>query len=120
MSIFNLGNLNDFHIVAESPRSRTLKREYIKKGYVHQVSFYGVITNNETHESRYNRIEILADQPYTQETLYVLHDFFGTAPPPFNYSIWIYTTKTDELKRIWSTPIISEINKVAKRRMNNP
>jgi len=75
----------------ENAASRRLKREWIKRGYSHQMSFYGILTDREAGESNYSRIEVLAEQPFDYEATFLLYTFFKELKPLDSYSIWIYS-----------------------------
>ena len=79
----------------ESASSRRLKREWIERGYSHQMSFYGILTDKETGESNYSRIEILAEGPYDYGTIFLLYQFFKELKPLDSYSIWVYSPKEE-------------------------
>jgi hypothetical protein len=84
----------------ESASSRTVKREWIKKGYVNQMSLYGVLTNTETKASEYRRIEILSNIPFTMEIVKLAADGIEYLKPPYKYSIWIYDKTMDGIKMV--------------------
>jgi hypothetical protein len=90
----------EFKRLAEQAGARTTKREYIKKGYEHQFSLYGVTTDRATKLSEYRRIEVLSNTPYTQEVFIDLYEFFNMVIPPSKYSIWIYDGKSKALKSV--------------------
>ncbi len=82
----------------ENTRSRTLKRELIKEGYSHQISLYGILTNDETEASQYSRIEVLCDTPITGREVALMHDFFKELKPLDVYTIWKCRTATLEVQ----------------------
>lgn len=69
--------------------AKRVKREWIEKGYTHQMSLYGASYNDETDKHTVRRIEILCDVAYTKELLASLVGIFERIIPPFKYSIWV-------------------------------
>lgn len=80
--------------------SKRLKREYAQRGYSHQISFYGVLTNKETEESQYSRIEVLAQEPFSYEATFMLYHFFSELKPLASYTIWLYSREREGVKQI--------------------
>jgi hypothetical protein len=74
----------------ENARSRALKRELIKEGYSHQISFYGILTHKETGASQYSRIEVLSDEALSGDEIALMHEFYKALKPLDIYTIWIY------------------------------
>lgn len=77
-------------IYTDLPESRRVKRTWIKRGYPHQASFYGVISEKENEDSQFRRIEVLSNTPYTQQIIESLYHWFEAFIVPVSYSIWIY------------------------------
>lgn len=73
-----------------SHNSRRVKREWIEKGYVNQLSFYGALKKKATGNVYGVRIEVHSKTPYTKDDLTLLHDIFTMATPDYPYSIWAY------------------------------
>jgi len=84
--------------IAESAASRTNKRRWIKMGYSHQLSFYGVVTLTETGESSYKRIEVLSNTPWTERIVMLLHEWFRYMVPGSPYTLWVYDVTRDSFK----------------------
>jgi len=84
--------------IAESAASRTTKRRWIKEGYSHQLSFYGVITLTETGESSYKRIEVLSNTPWTERIVMLLYEWFRYMVPGAAYTMWIYDVTRDSFR----------------------
>ena len=84
----------------ESTSSRTVKREWIKKGYANQMSLYGVLTNQDTEASEFRRIEILSDVPFTLEIVKGVSESLEYLKPPFKYTIWLYNHREDGIKMV--------------------
>ena len=80
--------------------SKRLKREWVSRGYSHQISLYGVLTNKETEESQYSRIEVLAQDPFSYETTFLLYHFFSELKPTDSYTIWIYSPAHQGVKQV--------------------
>lgn len=80
--------------------SKRLKREWVSRGYSHQISFYGVLTNRDTEESQYSRIEVLAQDPFNYETTFLLYHFFTELKPLTSYTIWIYDPAHEGVRMI--------------------
>ena len=95
MSELFLEQINTEAVLAEweNAGSRRLKREWIKRGYSHQMSFYGILTDKETGESNYSRVEVLAEGPFDYGTTFLLYQFFRELKPLDSYSIWVYSPK---------------------------
>lgn len=88
--------------IAESGAAKRVKREWILKGYKHQLSLYGALKNRETGESGYSRIEVLMNVPWTQRVVHLIYDFFQALKPPSPYSIWIYDHERDSVRQVGS------------------
>lgn len=86
--------------IAQRAGAKSIKRRWIKKGYDKQMSIYGVLTNEETDESRYIRIEVLSNTPYTESIVAQLYDFLQELKPSTSYSIWIYDKKRRSIKQV--------------------
>lgn len=86
--------------IAQSAGAKSVKRRWIKKGFDKGLSLYGVITNKETDESYYSRIEVLSNTPYTERIIALLYDFLKELKPPTSYSIWVYDFKRDKVKQV--------------------
>lgn len=84
--------------IAESGASRTIKRRWIKEGYSHQLSFYGVVTLTEKGESSYKRIEVLSNTPWTERIVTLLHEWFSYMVPGSPYTLWVYDVTRDSFK----------------------
>lgn len=76
------------------------KRKLIKLGFEHQLAMYGVLTNKETEESKYKRIDVLIDTPITLEIFTRIYDFINFIKSPAHYSIWAYSDETKQLKEV--------------------
>jgi len=84
--------------IAESAASRTTKRRWIKEGYSHQLSLYGVVTDHEKEESSYKRIEVLSNTPWTERIVALLYEWFSYMVPGAPYTLWIYDVTRDSFK----------------------
>ena len=82
------------------PRSRRVKREYIKQGYDQQMSLYGVVSEKEKGDFHYKRIEILSDKPFTDELLKLVYYFFKEFIPPESYTIWILDSANERIRPV--------------------
>lgn len=80
--------------------SKRLKREYVKAGYSHQLSFYGVLTNRDTEESQYSRIEVLSQDPFSFKDTFLLYHFFMTLKPLESYTIWLYSREREGVTQV--------------------
>lgn len=92
---FNAQQIKD---IADSAGSRRVKRHWIKEGYSHQMSLYGVVTNHETGESSYKRIEILSNTPWTERIMALLYEWFSYMVPASPYTLWVYDVGRDSFK----------------------
>lgn len=86
--------------IHESGSAKNVKRKWVKRGYQFQISLYGVLTDRETGESGYSRIEILSDTPFDPETVFHIYTFFFDFKPTRPYSIWIYSKHLDSVKLV--------------------
>lgn len=84
--------------------SRRLKREWIKRGYTHQISFYGILTDKEKGESNYSRIEVLAEAPFGYEATFLLYHFFKELKPTDSYTIWVYSPAHEGVQMVGRFP----------------
>lgn len=82
-----------------SPKSRTVKRQLIKKGYTWQLSIYGVQKTHENNEREYRRIEVLSNIIYTEKIVHQIYYYFENFIPSAKYTIWTYTGETDNLEQ---------------------
>lgn len=80
--------------------ARRVKRKWIKDGYDQQFSLYGVVTDAETGESGYKRIEILSNTLLTERVLLNIHAFFEYFKPESPYTIWIYDEARESIKQV--------------------
>lgn len=86
--------------IDESGRAKTIKRYWIKKGFIAQFSLYGVVTDSRTGESGYKRIEILSNTPLTERIVSGIYHFFDYFKPISPYTIWIYDKDRDSIKEV--------------------
>lgn len=93
---FNFEEIKDFF---GPPASRTLKRRLIKLGFNQQLSIYGVLTDDESKESEYRRIEVLSNIRYDQRIVTLIYSMFLDLKPPGKYTIWIYDKERDSIKQ---------------------
>lgn len=77
--------------------ARQVKTQAYALGYVHAISFYGVLDWLHIPHAEYRRIEVLSNSAYTPTILQQLMDFFSAVKPLRTYSIWLYTTETGDL-----------------------
>lgn len=78
-------------------KSKLLKREAIESGYIHQISFYGVLTNIYTLVKDYRRIDLLSNVPFTQTLFSRLHSYFSIEKPKHRYNIYVYDGDDDTI-----------------------
>jgi len=78
-------------------KSKLLKREAIEAGYIHQISFYGLLTNVTTLTKDYRRIDVLSNTPFTQSLFARLHSYFSIEKPKHRYSIYVYDGDDDTI-----------------------
>jgi hypothetical protein len=91
----------DLDAIAEREKatgSRRLKRDWIEKGYTHQLSFYSALKRKRDGETWGVRIEVHSRTPYTKDDLEGLYKLFSMATPSFAYSIWIFDSDPWSLK----------------------
>lgn len=93
----SLFDVNEVDKIAKSARSRLVKREWIKQGYSHQLSLYGVAFDATTGGKGYKRIEVLGTRPWTQRVVLGLYDWFTYMIPGSPYTIWIYDAARDSI-----------------------
>lgn len=80
---------------------QTVKRKYVKLGFVHQLALYGLLYNKETDKETYRRIDVMLNEPITQDAFTRIYDFFQVIKPPAPYSIWIYGNEEKEIAEVW-------------------
>ena len=68
----------------------TVKTWAHKKGYIHALSLYGVLTEQTERRSEYRRIEVLSNVFWTGEIVERLYRFFLKVKPKQTYTIWVY------------------------------
>lgn len=83
-------DLEEIARIERSGSAKSVKREWIKKGYDQQMSLYGVLTDREADESGYCRIEILSNVLYSEKIVLLIYGFFNDFKPARPYTIWIY------------------------------
>ena len=90
-------NLTDKTVIAKLMQSAkahdeaNLVKNYArKKGYIHALSLYGVLTDQTEGRSEYRRIEVLSNVFWTGEIVERIHRFFRTVKPSKTYTIWLY------------------------------
>ena len=59
-----------------------------------------MLTNKETEESQYSRIEVLAEEPFSYETTFLLYHFFSELKPLASYTIWLYSPEHEGVRQI--------------------
>jgi len=97
LSEFDADEIRRIH---ESGAAKSVKREWIKRGHDQQLSLYGVVTDAETGESGYKRIEILSDALFDERIVALVFEFFEYFKPESPYTIWIYSGERDALKKV--------------------
>jgi len=97
LSLFDAEEIRRIH---ESGAAKSVKREWIKKGYNQQLSLYGVVTDGEADESGYKRIEILSDALYSERIVALVFQFFEYFKPESPYTIWTYDERRDSIKQV--------------------
>ena len=93
----SLFDVNEVKRIDMSGSSRRVKRQWIKEGYSHQMSLYGVAFDTETGGKGYKRIEILSNRPWTQHIVLAIYDWFSYMIPGSPYTIWIYDGPRDSI-----------------------
>ena len=86
--------------IHESGSAKRTKREWIKQGYSELLSIYGVVTDAETGESGYKRIEILSNALYTERVVLLIYEFFDYFKPVSPYTIWVYDRDRDSVRQV--------------------
>jgi len=96
----SLFDADEIRRIDESGAAKRVKRHWIKQGYDQQFSLYGVVTDGETGESGYKRIEILSDALLTERVIALIYHFFDYFKPESPYTIWIYDVSRDSIKQV--------------------
>jgi hypothetical protein len=78
--------------------SRRLKREWIEKGYVNQLSFYGALRRKSGGDAWGVRIEVHSRTPYTADDISGLYKLLTMATPSVAYSIWTFDSEPWRLR----------------------
>lgn len=97
LSEFDAEEIKRIH---ESARAKSVKREWVKRGYDQQMSLYGVVTDEQLEESGYKRIEILSDVLYDDRIVALIFEFFDYFKPESPYTIWIYSKDRDSIRQV--------------------
>ena len=97
LALFDADEIRRIHA---SGAAKSVKREWIKKGYDQQLSLYGVVTDGEEDESGYKRIEILSDALYSERIVALVFQFFEYFKPESPYTIWIYDESRDSMRQV--------------------
>ena len=69
---------------------RRIKQKVRARGFVKQLSIYGITKNKETKKRVYRRYEIFKAEKWTQQDVAAIHDFFKTSPPVSHAGIFIF------------------------------
>jgi hypothetical protein len=69
---------------------RRIKAGVRKRGFIKQLSIYGITKNKETGKRVYRRYEIFKAVQWTQQEVAAIHDFFKKSPPLSHAGIFIY------------------------------
>lgn len=69
---------------------RRIKISVRKRGFIKQLSIYGITKNTETGVRVYRRYEIFKATAWTQREVAAIHDFFKKSPPASHAGIFIY------------------------------
>lgn len=86
-------------------QARKIKAKIRKRGFKHQISFYGLYKNPKTEKKEYHRYEVFKADPFTQADVKVLHDLFKKNVPksPAGLYMWhnskLYVDQEDTLTR---------------------
>lgn len=96
----SLFDAEEIRRIDESGAAKSVKRHWIKAGYDQQFSLYGVVTNRETGESGYKRIEVLSNTPLTERIVLLIYGFFDYFKPESPYTIWVYDLARDSVKQV--------------------
>lgn len=64
------------------------------------MSFYGVVTDKETGEHHYRRVELMSNTPYTEAIVRLAYEFFRVMILPDSYTIWIYDAARESVKLV--------------------
>jgi len=80
--------------------ARRLKRQWILRGYRHQISFYGVVESTDQEPSQYRRIEVLSNVAYDEEIMRFLYEFFSEIMLLKTYTLFALDGVNGDLKPI--------------------
>ena len=80
--------------------ARRLKREYVSRGYVYQMSLYGVVKSKAGDLPEYRRIEILSNVAYDEELARFLYEFFSETMLLKTYTLFSLDGVNGDLKPI--------------------
>lgn len=93
----SLFDVNEVKKMATSAGSRSMKRKWIKEGYSHLLSLYGVAVDAETGDRGYKRIEVLSNRPWTERVVLAIYEWFNYMIPGSPYTIWLYDGARDSI-----------------------
>jgi len=69
---------------------RRIKADVRRRGFVKQLSIYGITRNSKTKKRVYRRYEIFKAYPWTRTEVAAIHDFFKKSPPTSHAGVFIY------------------------------
>lgn len=69
---------------------RKIKQHVRARGFVKQLSIYGITKNQETGKRVYRRYEIFKAEKWTRQEVSSIHDFFKNSPPTSHAGIFIF------------------------------
>jgi hypothetical protein len=93
-------NPEDLRHLYQGEAARLTKRQLIKSGFKHQISLYGVLTDQTTGTSVSRRIEVFSDQPYTERLVMLVHQFFQELKPLKPYTLWTLRSRETEITQV--------------------
>jgi len=78
--------------------SRQVKRDLIKIGHIHQISFYGAVRRRSTDTYEGRRFEVFSNEEYKGDDVKKIRMVLEEIKPPYHYSIWLYNPKRRTIK----------------------
>lgn len=80
--------------------ANAVKERAHTEGYIHALSFYGVLTEIGSTHSEYRRIEVLSNVFWNSRIIELIWRFFKQFKPNKTYTIWLYNKERDAITQV--------------------
>lgn len=78
--------------------AKKVKDQLREIGYTFTFSIYGILTDLETRQSEYRRIEILCNCTPDERIVELIYRFLQEHKPSAKYTIWVYDKDRDAIR----------------------